>query len=145
MEEYAAATIKNEVNGAIIIRKYANGDPLKMNLFAEMVVECDADFRILRDELKAEFGVQHFFGAPKTLEQHILELEYAIECEPDGKKKSDLYGKLITLRGWDNKAVANAVNVNVNVAGNGERIEIPRGNTKEAERLYMSVMASRGC
>lgn len=141
-EEYAAATIKSEANGAVIIRKWAAGDQLRMNLFTEMVIECASDIDIIKDELKAEFGIQHFFGAPKTLEQHILELEYAIEHEHDGKKKSDLYGKLITLRGWDSKSANNAVNVSVNVAQGNDRILIPTGNVREAERVYMSVMGS---
>jgi hypothetical protein len=143
IEEYAAATIKNEANGAVIVRKYAQGDAQRINLFMEFVAECSCDIDILREELKAEFGIQHFYGAPKTLEQHVLELEYAITCEPDGKKKSDLYGKLITLRGWDNKSANNAVNVNVNVAQSGQRIEVPRGDAREAERIVMSVFGSR--
>lgn len=143
LEEYAAATIRGLANGEIIIRKWAQADAIKMNLFAEMLVEIDADIQILKEDLISEFGIDHFLGVAKTREQHCRELELAIDKTVDAKDKAALYKELREFRGWSLKPADNQVNVSVSVSNNNDRITVPRGDAREAERIVMSVFGSR--
>ena len=142
IEDYAGALLRGLRAAELCIQKWARGDATKMKLMSE-VLDGHPDITILQDELIDEFGEERFIGKARSREYHIKELEERIAIEADGRVVAALVQQLRELRGWTVKPAepGSVVNIQNNV-GAQPKITLDPNDSKEAERIVMSVFAS---
>jgi hypothetical protein len=138
-EFYAGETIKGKQCGDAALTEMCNGDQNKI-LLVKTLLETNADFIQLRDDLIDEFGIE-FFCKTKSRLEHIRDLEALMEVEKDGKTYAAMLKELRELKGWVEKpSDRNAQVIVNNQIGVSQRVTVDRSDPKALQRLYQSVM-----
>jgi len=142
VEAYIYAWIKGHRFAEYCIAKYAQGDPIRMRTFREVVFD-DPDFEDLKEQIWAEMELP----TPGSIEYHIWNIERQLE-DPTlpPAELSKLYKVLGEYRGWLTKPGEKAASIQlINNVGTGENgtANIASMNANEAERLYYSLIAQR--
>lgn len=138
IEEYAGASITGKRAAEKAALDLAGNDYPRSETLRSML-DTHPLFAILKEELLDEYGLEHFVK-PKSMLEHIRDLEERMEAEPNNDTYAKLNKELRELRGWVVKpAEKTAAVTNVNVIAS-QQMSIDRSNPKELERYYHSIM-----
>jgi hypothetical protein len=135
IEGYIYAQIKGERFAQAYVAKYAQGDPGRMKVFTEVLLD-DPDFDDLRWQIWAEMELP----TPGSIEYHIWKIERTLEDpKTPVEEHAKLYKILGEYRGWITKPGEGKTQT-VNINNVGSAVDYRSLSAKDAELLYLSAM-----
>jgi hypothetical protein len=140
IEGYVYAWVKGDSFAEMYIAKHAQGDPIRMRTFREVLLD-DPDFDDLRMQIWTELELPDF----GSIEYHIWKLERVIDSPlTPVSELAKLYKILGEFRGWIAKPTEKtpgSVTINNTVGMSREAIRVM--SDADAERAYQSWLAAR--